>query len=276
MKGTHKIPKNTLPSDRRIYNIHFSYLRIGDHLNSILEEVHSNVAVASGALYELETCRIELASAFQVGEGFSDAKGCEATRGGKDWRYALYLPAQHPGIPAPLFCEFRRSLLDTNTSLVEFSVLLSTLYQYGLPGLSQYVNKDPESAIISSCQVSFYNYLHQAMKNAAILAATSKQGSDAGSDFLDLRTRYSAVALPVDFPNVRELVIASDRLGRDIALFLREVTQNKDPELETTPEIRLLEDLFTNQMRLHEGAYTWSPQSCANCFYHSSIPGGAL
>lgn len=276
MRAENEISNDTLQPERRIANNQYSILRIGDNLNSILEEVNANVSVASGTLYDLETCRLALASVFQLNEEMDDETASEATRARSDWRYTLYFPQDHPGIPAFRFCEFRQHLYASDPSLVEFSVLLRFLYQYGLPGLSKYAILDPKAVLISTCKTNWHNHLLKALKNALGYINSLENSGNQSLTIPLLSERYSSTCLPISTHSEQALDVESDLLGRDIGFLLAAIKSKKGTAIQNSREIRYLDFLFTGLMEFHADIYAWKPTSCSNCVYYSGIKGGEL
>lgn len=127
------VPEDTFHAARRIYSIQHGYLRIGDQLSKILAAIDLRLLDPSAGLDGDTVLRLALTTAFQYSEGLPDQAASEATLRRIDWKYALFLPVNHPGISPAALCAFRQRLYPSRRGMREFGLFFDQLVKIGLP-----------------------------------------------------------------------------------------------------------------------------------------------
>ncbi|MBE0687202.1 MAG: hypothetical protein IH585_14525, partial [Anaerolineaceae bacterium] len=126
------IPYETSLAAHQMYNAQNNYLRIGDRLESIAEKIHLSLFDSTSILDQLTIFLLALASSFQYAELLPDSLASNASLKRMDWKYALYLPANHPGIHKNVLCNFRQGLHSSSKAIHEFGKLLQIVSEFGL------------------------------------------------------------------------------------------------------------------------------------------------
>ncbi|HSV85098.1 MAG TPA: hypothetical protein VLH85_00890, partial [Levilinea sp.] len=160
------LPIETYTAARRIFNIQNIYLRIGDHLESILAPLSLARLDPSSSLDNESIVRRALATGFQIAETLPDRYAAEATTNRMDWKYALHLPMYHPGIQAAALCGFRQNLYSSPTGLQEFGRLLHCLGEFGLFSQCSLQALNPLERLMGICNFNRLSILQQAMQAA--------------------------------------------------------------------------------------------------------------
>ena len=163
------IPAETFQAARKVYHIEHVYLSIGDHLGEILTKVAIPKLDPSACLNPEMISRLALVTAFQYAERIPDELAAQATLKRMDWKYALHLPVQHPGIAAIALCQYRQNLYSSTMAMGEFSNLLESLGGLGLYAKLTIKALDPGEVIIDICNINHLYQLARTMKAALSL-----------------------------------------------------------------------------------------------------------
>lgn len=107
-------------------------MMIGDNLQSILGDADfSCVYEVPGAL-TVSPNLLALVVVFQLMEGLADDQVSNNLQARIDWKYALHLNLNAPGIELPAYIDFRQRLLSHQTGMRMFNRLMSRLIDVGL------------------------------------------------------------------------------------------------------------------------------------------------
>lgn len=264
------IPPETKRAARSLYNLQHVYLRIGDQLPSIYDQIDVTRIDPSSKLDGDPAIRLALASAFQLAEGLPDALAADATLRRMDWKYALYLPVRHPGISEIALCEFRQGLFSSPSALNEFGALLSTLDKFGLFDRSTHTEEEPGTALNGICQVSRLYQLQLAMKAALVLLVTEAPEWLLAHVSPHWYERYKTDRLTQfaysDWETMEEDAI---RIGRDIQHLLNALKDQSMSELSERVEIRKIAHLMKDNFENPDNQIRWLVPACANCICRS-------
>ena len=189
-----------------------------------------------------------------------------------DWKYALFLPINHPGVSSASLCEFRQSLHSSRSGMREFGLLCEGLVKAGLPARLPAIpaGADPVQCagqiLAMVCTITRLHRLNLAMKLAlGVLSSTRPDW---------LRTvllphwyerykpgqLYQSIHSALGDP-VKEVLA----LGADIRRLLAALRQPDAGELSTLPEIRSLARLWEEQYQQGPDGFSWRRSGCGNC-----------
>lgn len=178
------IPPHTALAARSAYGLDNAYLLVGDRLARWLQGLSAR-SLSATFLHERRWSDLVLAlvTVFQYVEHLPDHAAADAVRTRLDWKYALHLPLDHPGIEYPVLGSFRRRLLDDEAERIAFQCLLDWLAMIGF--------LESEHARQDSCHVL----------QAVDVLSRAHAATEAMSQALEaIATRYSdwlrQVALP--------------------------------------------------------------------------------
>jgi transposase len=110
------------------------YLIISDQIEQLLGEVELARLDPSATQSAATVAVLALVTVFQFIENLPDRRAAEATRTRLDWKYALHLSWDYPGLEYSLLGEFRRSLERDSAARQAFQQLLERLTETGLLG----------------------------------------------------------------------------------------------------------------------------------------------
>lgn len=267
LKPGQGVPAETATAARKIYNIQHIYLRIGDELDSILQGIDLAQLDPSASLNSDAVYRLALVTAFQYAELLPDPLAEQATTRRMDWKYALRLPIQHPGMAEAALCNFRQNLFSFPNSAKEYSRLLAALGQCGLFARSDSQSLGAAQVLTTVCKITRLYWLNQGMRAAlSALAAVApewlsevalphwyehyKTDQEGGAQF------QAAFADPLQEANT---------LGADASRLLNALRQQKSLEYIQLDEIVHLSRLVEKQYLPNNGSAHWRMPGCLGC-----------
>lgn len=266
IKPVPDIPAETLQAARRVYHLEHIYMLVGDQLCEILTAVDLQLLDPTFSLGSSMTTRLALVTAFQYAEHLPDPLAADATLKRMDWKYALHLPLQHPGIGAPVLCQFRQNLYASPAAMKEFRGLLKPLGALGLYGREVLKTLDPAEALLVICQVSRLYFMKEAMK-AALSMLVSRD-----PDWLRVNalphwyTRYQTGRLNKSIdPNPNNAEDEAKAIGADMGQLLSRLCQPGCRVLRAQPEIIHMARLWEEQFFQDDSGLQWRLPGCANC-----------
>jgi len=263
---TLQIPTDTAQAAHNVYNIHTVYLQIGDNLKNIVQGVDVSLFSEQSHLNHDSALRLALATAFQFAESLPDQLAFEATLKRMDWKYALYLPIQHPGISKVSLCNFRQGIFFSPSCQVEFEKLLAGLSKYGLFPISNEDELTAQNTIAFVCRLNRFYGLHQAMK--AMLSLLVSRYPEWVARYISpyWYLRYSTGNLSkVFFASLRNIHEEANRLGQDIHYLLTILKEGELSDLYEKSEIIHGTQLFSEQFELVGDQLLWRSPDCRNC-----------
>lgn len=263
VKPGHSVPAETATAARKIYNIQHIYLRIGDQLESVLAGIDLPRLDPSASLSGEATWRLALVTAFQYAEQLPDSLAEQATLKRLDWKYALRLPIQHPGISAAVLCPFRQNLFAFPTSAREFTRLLGALGQAGLFSRSASQALTAADVLAGVCNLTRLHWLNQGMRDAlsALAAAAPQELREAALPHWYERYKKSE-AVPANPESPAQEV---NLLGADALRLLQHVQQRKIAGFNRLFEIENLSRLFKEHYQYLDGEIHWRMPGCLGC-----------
>jgi hypothetical protein len=272
------IPSETSLAAHQVYNPQNIYLSIGDYLQSIADQIHLSL-IDSTSILDLNTIfRLALASSFQYAELLPDSLAANASLKRLDWKYALYLPVNHPGIHKNALCDFRQGLHSSSEAIHEFGKLLQILSEFGLFKNLKNYSLDPDQIISIICLINRINKLQTAMKAGLSLISSLKPDWLAGHVSPHWFNRYKTGPLiSVEYFDPADLQKYADQIGEDLYSLLSKIKEFDCPELATRMEIQSLNRLFKNQYISDGEKIGWKNHGCVNCVCDDlKVEGGHL
>lgn len=247
------IPLLTIPGDtalaaRSIFSLHNVYITIGDQFDQLLGDLNLDDLDASGNHSTLSSCIMALVTIFQAGENLSDWQAAEALGKRTDWKYALHLSMDYPGLNPSELCKFRQQLLTNARGQAEFQRMLTRMIEVGLFSIRSKDRLDTRYILLSVCFLTRFEWVVQAMYQALEAMAAYQP------------EMLSAVALPhwYDRYNHRKQKSSFQKseqkqrakileIAADIQYFLGEIDKAHDPDLTALQEVQGLRKIFGEQ-----------------------------
>jgi hypothetical protein len=260
------IPRETSRAAQAIFGSNNFYIILGNSLASILSEFKPRRFIGPGWEQKSAIPILSLLTLFQYMERLSDRQTVRALHYRLDWKYALHLPLNHPGIPEEILCQYRQKNLFRCSHLSELQELLERLA--GDPALDKYIDKpvDAKSMITAVCTLDRLTRVVDAM-HRAIEGLTNHQ-----PDWL------RRIALPHWYTRYYHVsshlkpLISSDRpeafsreIGEDAQYLLECVEHADTPGLDELEEIRNLHAVWQEQFKLSADASALFLSRCASC-----------
>lgn len=261
-----QIPDETIHEASQIFSINNPYLMVGDNLNQIIDDINLQLLNPSLDSDFQATFRLSLITAFQYIEALSDRQALEAIRKRIDWKYALFLPINHPGISGNSLCDFRQSLCFSSKALEEFGNLLEILGDFGFFTASSSPWLNPKETLLMICQTNRVFNVVRGMKSALGLVVSIAPEWVKGQVSPHWYQRYKTGPLRrQDISQIPDFQTYANQIGSDIFALLTALNKGDAPDLSTKAEIRHLTRLFQEYYFQNGDIIQWRAPGCANC-----------
>lgn len=261
------VPADTNAAARKIYNIQHIYLRIGDNLVSIFAEVDLQRMDPGASLSAPAVCRLALATAFQYAESLPDPLAAQASLKRMDWKYALRLPVQHPGLDEDALCRFRQSVFASPGAREAFGALLEALARQGLFSRSDSQTLSAGLVLDNVCTITRLYWLDQAMRNALSAAASQAEGllqRAAQPHWYEVYRTDQDSSLRLKGQSGNPLPHA-EALAADAQHLLSVYEGFKKSGAARIEDIDHLNGVFHRQFQVSQGQAQWRQPGCLNC-----------
>lgn len=264
------IPFDTVMAARSVFGRGNFYIATGDQANQLFAGIV--LEDPSGRfLNQIHTlAMIYMITIFQFVETLPDQSAANAMRERIDWKYALHLDMNHPGMDAETFCEFRQWLSINKIGQQNLAELLQRLsaitFFTNKPGTSL----EPDQVISDVCQISRLAKIWEAFNQATKALAAVRPDWLSAASLPHWPERYGQgyklVNLKLD--KVERYVFAQE-IGADGSYLLNEIAKTNDPVLEDIAEVRALRLTWHEQFQQVGGKVWWRKRSCLGCTQNS-------
>jgi transposase len=260
------IPIDTIRAARAVFGRSNFYLTTGDQVEQLF-----NGLILEGPTGRLQIslktqARLYLITIFQFIETLPDHQAADALRKRIDWKYALHVPLNYPGLEPASFCEFRRWLRVDSRGQQNLQTLLWRLSEIMDLTSKQRTGVDPGQVVDSVCQFSRLARIWEALNTAMeVLAARHPEWLLAASlphwyqRYGDLNKDLNLRVADLERQNLAQ------RIGADGLYLLEAISGAGDPHLEELNEILVLREVWDEQFASVEGKVLWRNEVCAGC-----------
>jgi transposase len=235
------LPEDTAQAARSVFNIENLYLAIGDQLDRLFDGIDLAALDArhTGPIHRRFI--LALVTIFQFEEDLADAAAVEALRTRTDWKYALHLPLDHPGIAPAQLREFRQRLLQDATGQRTFGSMLIRLRQLGLGGSRNRRGADEVTVLTTVESLSHLEMLVQAMNQALEALASEQPGwlTQVSPPYWYERYQRGQDLLRQSCSTAERDALAQ-AICSDISHLLAAINDADDPALAMVPEVEHL------------------------------------
>lgn len=161
--GIPPIPGETGRRARAVFGENNFYLRLGDRLPALLQEMEPELRLAFPPNSTLPVPVHALITFFQMTEELSDRQASDALRTRIDWQYALHLPSNFATLREDDLCAFRQTLYCSAAVRHAFEAMANRLVALG--GASGLYKEDValETGIMALCRINRIKWILQAI-----------------------------------------------------------------------------------------------------------------
>lgn len=245
----------------------------GDQANNLFEGFNLEGSVERLHKSPRTLARLYLITIFQLIEAVSDHVAADALRERIDWKYALHLPLDTPGLEPVLFCEFRKWLLVDQTSLKHLQLLLARMSEVTDFTGKQSLNLEPDQVITEVCQISRLAKTWEALNKVMDTLAARYPESLLKESLPHWYERYSTPQRKINLGTGRLKKHAlTHMIGADIFYLLKAIAESGAPGLADLPEVLKLKQIWGEQFEQMEGKVLWRREACASCSLYSILP----
>jgi hypothetical protein len=229
------------------------YLTVGDHLELLL----TGLEPGEGAEDAREWASLALLTLFQFVERLSDVAAILAVRTRIDWKYALRLPIDYAGLPAPDLAPFRATLAADRRSHAAFARLLRRVGALDTPW-SEGIPAAPEVVLAAIRNLNRAPLVYRTMARAVEAVAEDEPAWYRSSLPVAWTHRYqswkSGEHLCLELDELEQRITA---IGRDGFTLLERVAREDAPAtLAELPEVELLRRVWWWQYDKLDGLVT--------------------
>jgi transposase len=246
----HRVPFPPLPADtlcaaKSVFHIENLYLVIGDQLDLLLGDLNRDDLDAFSARPTGVPFILAMLTIFQFAEDLPDRQAAEAVRTRMDWKYALHLPVDYPGIDHTELGEFRQRLrLDRGGQRV-FQRLLTRLAELGLLGSKDKRRAHIDDVLKALDTLSRVEELAEAMSLALEALAARQPDWLRAMSLPHWYGRYGPKLARLYRSSCKEEHEALARaIGADISYLLEAIAEAGNPDLALLPEVKALEPIM--------------------------------
>ena len=261
------LPVDTLQAAKAAFRQDNPYLLLGDRLDTLLAGIDLAELDPEGKKASPALRLLALVTTFQFKENLPDRQAADAVRTRLDWKYALHLPLNHPGLNPFSLCVFRCPLLRQKDRQPVFQNLLDGIQAAGFSlGSGEEISLQAQAVLLAVCRVSRLERIAGAMNQALEALAAYKP------DLLRLillphwYRRYehsgSITAFPMDPSEQERLALTFAADGYHLLTNLRELEASS---LQYLPEINTLAREWKSQFKFKWGRIYWRPLGIIPC-----------
>lgn len=248
------LPADTAHAAKSVFNIENLYLAIGDQLDRLLDDINWDELDAFGAQSKSSLFILAMMTLFQFAEDLPDRQAAEGLRTRMDWKYALHLSLDHPGLTPTELAEFRQRLRHDATGQKEFYRVLSRLREIGLLGSRDKREADVAAVLTVVDALSRRERVVKAMRQALeTLAARYPDWLREVSPpyWYERYDRETELSL---FSSSEEQERLAQAIGADIAYLLEAIARSDAPALAALPEVRTLRRTWQQEFESRDRA----------------------
>jgi len=266
------IPEDTARAARYLFGKGNIYIRLGEHLNELLEEfVPTDMEIRGKRSREAET-RYAMMTAFQFAEELTDYQMVEAVRNRVDLKYALHLPINYPSFDPQALCEFHQRLYVDPSSRLTYQVLIGRLTEFDLLKSMQEQTLLALQVLETVCTSTRIERLVEAMYRVLEALTITNAGWLRQVALPHWYERYSRRRRISFWPNGKgEWKAMTLEIGADIQYLLGEIERSHQPAIESLREVQLLRQMWEEQFEVStdEASPTrivrWRLTGCTSC-----------
>lgn len=247
------IPETTATVARAAFPQKSPAMTLRDHLGPIYQDADFQALFPSTQGQPAWSAwRLALITVMQYLEDLSDSQAAQAVRGRIDWKYALSLPLEHPGVDASVLSEFRRRLVQAGAETVLLEQLLRQCQQHGwlkAAGVQRSDSTHVAAAIRVLHRLEVVGETLRAALNSLAVAAPEWLRARVAEDWFE---RYGSRMEDYQWPKTAEhRQQLAETFGRDGHHLLAELWNGAAPAwLPQLPAVEVLRQVWVQQFYL--------------------------
>jgi Transposase domain (DUF772) len=259
------IPIETARAAEAIFGTGNVYMVIGDQLDRLLADVSFGLLDATGDRPASSLLIPALVTIFQFAEHLADRRAADALCSRLDWKYALHLSPDYPGVHPLVLCEFRKSLFKNLAARQVFQLILNRLSESGLVRFGYVEWPNAHQVLLAVCRLSRLERLIEAMRLALEALADRQSEWLRGVALPHWYKRYDQVLSTGLLPCLKEeqeaMVIG---IGTD-AVYLLEKAAQVNGNLAMLTEVQALWREWHQQFNQSDHEIKWRLPYCLVC-----------
>lgn len=242
MKSIHypSLPVHTERAAKNAFSDGNIYLDMGDDLDTLFAGINFDIMDAYGDRSLSFLLMLTMVTVLQFIERLSDRQVLETVRTRLDWKYALHLPLDFPGINLADLAEFRDRLQHNKTEQDFFQTVLNRVKIFGF---WENVNMEVTTFMVMNMidQINRMTEIVTAMQVALETLASKYPEFLRSASLPYWYGRYSQDGTLYRSLNTEQAFDSVFHMVRsDISHLLKELTESSIPEISLLPEIRAL------------------------------------
>lgn len=240
------------------------YIETGRRANDLFAEV--DLVSAQGWLRKpaRAVAMLYLITIFQFRETLPDKQAAEALQERLEWKHALHLPLQDPGVEASQLCEFRKWLLVEPSGMQDLGVILA---RAGGPGIIGGIGElQTEDLVRHVCLISRMNKIWGTVRDLLEILALQHPDWLRRIILPEWYVRYGEHSqgpdLTADRPQLEDLAL---QIGKDGFYLVDQLARSGLLALLELPQVLALKQVWQDQFEYREGEVAWREDFCAGC-----------
>lgn len=273
-----RLSKNTIEAAEAAFGARNVYVVIGNVVNTLFANIDLvNLYPEEGVAKEFPYL-LCLVTIFQFNEGIADHQAAEATRVRTDWKYALHLPVNYPGLSADALCDFRQRLLKDVDYKAKVQHVLAQLEKTGYLSQGELASAKADIVLQSVCTSRRLELVASAMRTALQTLIATR------SEWLrpivppHWYQRYSQNLSRLQLPHHLEGQVEQvESIGGDGWYLLKAIAQANSTDLAELVEIQKLKQIWNWQFELCNDLCKLRVADCASCMdklrnHYTTVP----
>jgi len=235
------------------------YMVIGDLLDRLLADIGFDLLDATGERPTSSLVIPALVTVFQFAEHLADRRAADALRSRLDWKYALHLSPDYPGMDPFVLCEFRKSLFKNSAARQVFQLILNRLSESELVRFGYVEWPNAPDVLSAVCRLSRLERLIDVMWLALEALASC------GVALMYWYKRYDHVLSIGLLPqSIEEQIAMATDIGIDASYLLEKAAQ-VNGNLAMLPEVQALWREWHQQFNPSNHEIKWRLPYCLVC-----------
>jgi transposase len=249
-KSIPTLPKETARAANASFGRSNFHILIGEHLETILEDIDFKVSSSIGRFSSIEVATLALITFFQFLERLTDIQAADAIRTRTDWKFALHLSLIPAIFHESALCEFRQRILIDFDGQLEFQRLTARLSTF----IPSFRNSFPDlkslDVVAFVCSVNRLSRAQLAMHQALGMLAFKFPEWLRKATLPHWYGRYTQATPRLDVAMLLgQQRFLMEEIGADIHHLLDEVHHSGSPDISELPEIKVLDQIWTQQFQ---------------------------